>query len=434
MKFFKLFKKELRDLMTLQTLISLVAFVGIFMLLGTVMSDVGKDMNDKMGSAVVCDRDQSQLSKQAIAMLEKAGLKITQIQGEKSEDLITKAYEIDEHTCVAVIPKGFEQGVKNSKVQEIQIVSALKSFSMMSNSDKSAQNVADIIKETISSSIIQQANPNLNAEYIKNPIKTTDITVVAGKSETINSDMLLSFAMQQSIFIPIIVFLLITMASQLNVAAIANEKNDKTLETLLSAPVSRLSVLGAKMCASGVFSLLMAGVYMFGFSSYMNGMMGGMGAPEEAMNTTGISDALANLGLKLGAGQYALIGVQLFLTILIALAISMILGALAKDLKSAQSLVMPLMFLTMIPYFVTMFLDVNSLPLVGKVLIYLIPFTHTFTASSNLLFGNYTMFFIGMVYQIVVLIIVMIMAVRVFSTDKIFTMTLEFGKKKKHTV
>lgn len=432
MKFFKLFKKELKDLITLQTLIPLVIFVGIFMLIGNLMSNIGEDINDKMGSAVICDQDQSELSKQSISMLEKAGLKVTLIQGTEPKDLINQAYKTDGHTCVAVIPKGFEEGIKNSKIQEIEIISALKSFSMMGNNDKSAQNVAEIIKESISTSIMQQANPNADTEYLKNPVKTVDVTVVAGKSEKINSDMLMSFAMQQSIFIPIIVFMLIMFASQLNVAAIANEKNDKTLETLLSAPVSRLAVLGSKMCASGVFSLLMAGVYMFGFSSYMNGMMGGMGAKDEVINSSGINEALANLGLKLGAGQYALIGVQLFLTILIALAISMILGALAKDLKSAQSLTMPLMLFTMIPYFVTMFLDVNSLPLIGKVLINLIPFTHTFTASSNLLFGNYTMFFIGMGYQMVFLAIVLFMAVRVFSTDKIFTMTLEFGKKKKN--
>lgn len=432
MKFWKLFKKELKDLMTIQTLLSLILGVGIFLLLGNVMSDVGEDMQGKMGSAVICDQDQSQLSKQTIAILEQEGLKIVQIQGSTPAELIQKAYETDEHTSVAVIPKGFEKGIQSGKIQEIQIISELKSFSMLGGSDSSAANAADMMKEIISTSIMKQTNPNADTEYLKNPIQTADVTVVAGKSEKINSNMLMNFAMQQSIFIPIIVFILITFATQLNAAAIANEKNDKTLETLLSAPVSRLAVLGSKMCASGVFSLIMAGVYMFGFSSYMGGLTGGLGASEEMMDSSGINAALSNLGLKLSVAQYALIGVQLFLTILIALTISMILGALAKDLKSAQSLTVPLMFLTMIPYFITMFLDVNSLPFIGKLLIYLIPFTHTFTASPNLLFANYTTFFIGMAYQIIVLAIVLFIAVRVFSSDKIFTMTLEFGKKKKN--
>ena len=116
---------------------------------------------------------------------------------------------------------------------------------------------------------------------------------------------------------------------------------------------------------------------------------------------------------------------------MIALAASMILGALAKDVKSAASLMMPLMFLAMIPYFVTMFTDVSALPAVGKILLYLIPFTHTFTATSSLLFGNYAVFYGGMIYQLVLLIVVMMLAVHIFSTDKIFTMTLGGQKKRR---
>lgn len=432
MKFFNLFKKELRDLLTIQTLAGLFAGALLFMLLGNFMGGMGETLKEQQGSAVICDQDQSETSKQAIKSLEEKGLEVYLIEGTEPTDLIAKANKYDKHTCVAVFPKGFGESINSGKSHEIQIISNLKSFAIMSNTDSSAQIVADLVKESISTSIIQNSGIKGDADFIKNPVITHDITVVADKSETISSAVLSGFAMQQSMFIPIIVFILITFASQLNSAAIANEKNDKTLETLLSAPVSRLSVLGAKMCASGLFSLLMAGVYMVGLSSYMGGMMSGMGAPEDVLEgTKEISTALTSLGLNLGGIDFVLIGAQLFLTILIALAISLMLGALAKDLKSAQTLTMPLMFITMIPYFITMFVDVNSLPMVAKVLVNLIPFTHTFSASSNLMFGNYTMFFIGLAYQAVALAIVLYLAVKVFSTDKIFTMTLEFKKKTK---
>jgi len=432
MKFFNLFKKELRDLLSIQTLAGLFAGVLLFMLLGNFMGGMGDTLKEQQGSAVICDQDQSQTSKLAIKSLEETGLKVYLIEGTQPTDLIKKANKFDKHSCVAVIPKGFGDAIDSGKAPEIQVIANLKSFAIMSNTDSSAQTVAELVKETISTSIIETSGIKGNAEFIKNPVKTRDITVVADKSETISSSVLSGFAMQQSMFIPMIVFILITFASQLNSAAIANEKNDKTLETLLSAPVSRLSVLGAKMCASGLFSLIMAGVYMVGLSSYMGGMMSGMGAPEDVLQgTKEISTALSSLGLNLGAMDFILIGSQLFLTILIALAISLMLGALAKDLKSAQTLTMPLMFVMMIPYFITMFVDINSLPMVAKVLVNLIPFTHTFTASSNLMFGNYTMFFIGLAYQAVALAGVLYLAVKVFSTDRIFTMTLEFKKKKK---
>ncbi len=424
MKFFKLFKKELREIITFQSLIGIVIAVAAFMLLGQVMSGIGEEMNEKLGSAVVCDQDQSALSKQSIKSLEDSGLKIYQIEGTNPKELIDKAFQYDEHICVAVIPKGFEDGITKGTVQEVQVISALKSFSMMGNTDTSAQMVVDSIKDSISVQLIQNGNANADVSFVKSPIKTSDVTVVGDKYSAVNSSMLSSFAMQQSFMIPIIIFILITFATQLNAAAIANEKNDKTLETLLSAPVSRLAVLSSKMCASGIFSLVMAGAYMVGFSSYMGGMMGGLGASDEMLDASGIAPALTTLGLKMGTMDYVLLGVQLFLTILI-------LGALAKDIKSAQTLTAPVMFMAMIPYFITMFMDINQLPTVAKVIINAIPFTHTFTASANLLFDNTSALYLGIIYQIIVLIVVLFLAVRIFSTDKIFTMTLELKKKKK---
>ena len=128
-----------------------------------------------------------------------------------------------------------------------------------------------------------------------------------------------------------------------------------------------------------------------------------------------------------------LIGIQLFLTILSALAVSLVLGALAGDIKQAQSTIMPLMFALLLPYMVTLFMDVSQLAVPLRILMYLIPFTHTFIAPGNLIFDNYPLLFGGMIYQVVFLAVAMTLAVKVFSSDKIFTMKLNFGQKKRKT-
>ena len=87
------------------------------------------------------------------------------------------------------------------------------------------------------------------------------------------------------------------------------------------------------------------------------------------------------------------------------------------------------MMMVMIPWFVSMFTDVNALPTIPKLIIYAIPFTHTFTAIPNLMFGNMTEFWIGFVYQIAVFAIVMFFALRLFKSDKILTMSLNLGQK-----
>ena len=415
MKFWVLFKKELREMVTLQTVIGMLVSVLVFLFIGNFMSGVTEDMQKESGTIQVVDQDQSDLSAGAIAALKENGFTV---------NMVDTATPSDENG-ILLIPKGFSENLNAQKAPEIKILARVQSFAMTANmKSELTRTAASVITEYASSFIAQKGNIT-NADLIKNPVKVTDETYVGEKSANVAPSILSAFGMSQTILIPMVVFLLITFASQMTVSAIANEKGDKTLETLLSTPVSRLSVLSAKICAAGLVSLLMAGVYMIGFSGYMNGFTGGA--------TAGSSTVMETLGLTLSAGDFVLIGVQLFLTILIALGLALILGSLAQDVKSAQTAIAPLMFLLLIPYMITIFVDVNSLPLIGKLLVCLIPFTHTFIASSNLIFGDTVLFLGGLLYQIVFLVVVMALAVRIFSTDRIFTMKLQFGKKKKNT-
>jgi len=61
------------------------------------------------------------------------------------------------------------------------------------------------------------------------------------------------------------------------------EQENKTLETLLSAPVNRRTIVAAKLVGAGLVALAFALVYMIGFRYYMNGMSGG------AISTTSTS-------------------------------------------------------------------------------------------------------------------------------------------------
>jgi ABC-2 type transport system permease protein len=257
------------------------------------------------------------------------------------------------------------------------------------------------------------------------PIKVEEKTIVNGRSEDIAATVIIAATQMSNMFLPIMVFVLVIYSSQMILNAVANEKIDKTLETLLSAPVSRLSVLTAKMLAAGVVAGLNAVVYMFGMSKMTESVS------KMAGDVDGLDKILENLGLTLSAGDYVLVGLQMFMTILITLSISLVLGVLAKDIKSTQSYIMPIMIMAMIPYMLSMFVDISTMSPALKYAVYAIPFTHTFMATQNVMFGNFTLFWAGLAYQAVLLIICMTFAVKVFTSDKIFTMTLSFGKKKR---
>jgi ABC-2 type transport system permease protein len=108
----------------------------------------------------------------------------------------------------------------------------------------------------------------------------------------------------------------------------------------------------------------------------------------------------------------------------------MVLGALAKDAKSAQTLILPITMAVMIPYMLSMFIDIKTASPILRYIVYAIPFSHSFMASENLMFGNTLMFVAGTVYQAVFLVICMIIALKIFMSDRIFTMSIGGGKKR----
>ncbi len=236
----------------------------------------------------------------------------------------------------------------------------------------------------------------------------------------------MGFVSQQTAFIPVILFIVIIFAAQMIATAIANEKENKTLETLLTTPVSRKSIVVSKMAGAGIIALLSSLVYMFGFRSYVNSLTGTGQASGQ------IGSIIKELGLSLTPQSYILLALSLFAGIILALSISIILGAFAEDVKSVAGLITPLMVLVMIPYFLTMFLDINTLPSSLKYFAYAIPFSHVFLASSHLFLHEYPAVFWGIIYQLLWFIVFVLIAAKIFSTDKIVTMKLNFSKKNKN--
>ncbi|WP_059003084.1 ABC transporter permease [Bittarella massiliensis (ex Durand et al. 2017)] len=422
-KFWILLKKELREMITLQSVLSIVLCAGIFVLLGNFMGSVTEEAAKNAGEVAVIDLDDSELTRSLLGGLEQSGFVVHRTT-KAYENPIDYARELGRQSAI-VIPEGFGAGILAEKpvAQKIQLYSEIKSAAVTAN-----------ISAGVDSQVVQQLGAILSRTLVEKagiadpgpilePVQAEDYTAVGEHTQQVSAGTVSGFLSSQTMMVPIIVFLLLMFASQMVVSTIVNEKNDKTLETLLSAPIKRTSILSSKMIAAGLVSLLNAAVFMVGYSGYMGKLMGGSG-----QNAAG--EVLKALGLSLSTGQYLLIGVQLFATILTALTISILLGSLAQDIKAAQTAIMPVMVMVMIPYFICLLADVNGLPTVARFLVYAIPFTHTFMAIPNMMFGNYPLFFFGLGYQVVFFAVCMFLAVRLFSSDKILTAKLQFGKKK----
>ncbi len=417
-------------MLTIQTIATLIIIVAVLSLAGSALTDVIEDAVEEGSKITICDEDNTEFTQSLIKTLETVGgteNEVTKVTLE-SKDYAKELKRLD-ITNVVVFPKGFTEQVQKGEQANIEYVGSMTSLSTMSNVGFDSETATEIIKNAIEAQLYSEkiaAGKMTEAEVMQmdSPILVDETTVVADKSAKISSEILFSLCKMQGTFVPIIVFLLIMYSSQMLLNAVSTEKIDKTLETLLSAPVSRMSVLSAKMLSAAIVAAVMAVAFMFGMNNMTNSFT--MGADASQFN-----EVLEELGLSLSAAQYLLVGLQMFASVLIGLSLSLVLGALAKDIKSAQALVMPILFTAMIPYILSIIIDIKTLSPVFKYIVYAIPFTHTFMASENVMFGNMSLYWGGFVYQIVILAISMTFAIKVFTSDKIFTMTLSFGEKGK---
>lgn len=424
-KFFILVKKEIQELLTPQMLVPLLVIVLVFVFVGRVVGNEAKK-TAAVQPIEVLDLDNSATSKSIIEILEKSNLKVNVSFDKKIDEVVNEAKKKNEKAAL-VIPKGFEEGLNNFSQQKIEVYSVLKNFSFTGiRSSAVLQSAIALINENISGKMLSRATDKANPAALKQPIKTNDFVIIGNKQANISPTAVSGFISSQTVFIPMILFLVIILASQLIASSIASEKENKTLETLLSSPISRKSVVSAKLLAAGLVALLTAAVYLFGMRYYMAGLMG----PTGANSSPAIKEAIVQLGLTFSTADYLMLGLSLFFGILAALAIAMILGSFAEDAKAAQGVITPLMVLVLVPYFLTMFLDVSSLSPGLKILVYAIPFSHPFLAAPNLLLNQYQNVWYGIFYMAVLFVIFVFIAAKIFSSDKIFTMKLNFRKRK----
>lgn len=425
-KFTNLLKKEIRELVTAQLVISLALTIALFNFIGRVSrKEVQKAIGVQTISAL--DMDNSAASQGLVKGLESANFKIRRIEGKTREEAIDIARN-DDSKLLLLIPSGFGDSLRDLKPSEIETYSYMRTFSLIgARGQVVVRGVISALNNVLSDNFLKDKLPGLDPASLKNPIKSKDFVIVRDRMAEGSANQIAGMISSQSILIPVVLMMIIIYSSQMVISAVAMEKQNKTLETLLTVPIRRTSIITAKMLSAGLVGLLSAAIYMVGFKSFVGGI-GEEAARAGAMG--GGAAVMRQLGLYFNTSGYIVLGTALFLAILVALALAMILGVLAEDFRSAQNMIMPLMFMVMIPYFISLFADINAVSLPVKIFILAIPFSHPFLVTQNIYLGNYGMILGGVVYMLVVFFILVVFAARVFSTDRILTMKLRFGKKK----
>jgi len=406
--------KELKELVRDPKILLGMIIVPLIMfpILGAVMGYAVQSAQEQAVKAtlVVVNNDGGEWAYAFISFLQKAGVKVlvennTALENGKVLELVSK-YNT---TQILEIPKGFSENV-TAHFSNSSIKASLSFYGVF---------LGTSVFESVSSSIVDGLVSQFNRAIAPDVLYTEKSTIVKGEIKYgVDPAVLSGLMMSQSIALPITIMILLTYSIQIAATSVAVEKEEKTLETLLTMPMDRLAILLGKLSGSIVVAAVGAIAYMAGYSYLMGSVLTGV--------TANINIDLASLGLAPSFLGYLLLGVSLFVTMLSALALAVILSAFAEDVRSAQSFVGYIYPFIFLPAFALMYVDINTLPYAFKLVLYAIPYSHPVIASRAITMGDYWTAILGIIYVSAFTIVVMYAASRLFATEKILTAKLRF--------
>jgi ABC-2 type transport system permease protein len=266
---------------------------------------------------------------------------------------------------------------------------------------------------------------SFNRYVAPDALVTTQSSIIKGEiQKNVDPATLSQLLLSQSIILPIAIMILLTYSMQIAATSVAMEKEEKTLETLLTVPVDRFSILMGKLSSSAIVAGVGALVYLVGYSFVLGSAFSGV------TSNVGASIDLVALGLVPSVLGYTLLGISLFVTLLSGLALAVIMSAFAEDVRGATALVGYVYPLIFIPSLALIYLDFNTLPLALQVVLFAIPYSQPVIASKAVIAGDYLSAGLGIIYVTAFTIVVMYVASRLFATEKILTAKLKFKRGK----
>jgi len=404
-------KKEVRELLTPATFVPIIIMAIVFGSMGNMIGGAAEEAKEKpvVGIIITDDGIFADIVNRTVRNMSEVVYAST--SGNVDEGIEEGIGVLKEKggTALIVVPSNFSDRIADNLSGRLEVYWIMKGAGIM-----------DSISSGVVEAILQEANKRIsmelmekgsvNATFALSPTARNETTIFKGKEmQGISPGTISTMLSSQSTMVPIIMMIIIMMAGGMVISSMGMEKENKTLETLLTLPVKRSSIVAGKIAGSAIVGLFMAAIYMVGFRYYLSSF-------QVSGNVN-----LADYGLVLDSWDYLLVGISLFLALTAALSLCMVLGTFAKNYKSAQTLTVPVSVLAIIPMFMIMFKDFDTLPPVLRAILFAIPFSHPMMAVRALLFGDYMLVISGIAYVSVFALAMIAIAVHIFKTDRLLT-------------
>lgn len=414
--FLNLLKKELREILTVSSLISIVAISVIYASIGKSVGNITEEVKKKPIVAVV-NLDEGEFSKAVEGAIEAYANVV--YRGQSMEEAIEELKR-KRGAALLVLEKDFTERLRSKQQAKIKVISLLMGLGIMDSVPSESFNAfLNALEKQLTTTLLAQYGVE-NPAFVLDPVSKEEATMYLGKlMEGVSTSQLLSYVTNRWIIVSVVIMMLIIMSGTTVISSMGLEKENKTLETLLTMPVPRSYILMAKTLAATISGLIMATIYMIGFSFYMKSFEMPSSFPLDA--TMNITD-------------YVLVGLSVFSALMCGISMAMLLGLISKDFKSAQVLTFPLVALALFSMMLTMFKDFSTMPMALRIVTFAIPFTHATIAMRNVIFDNYSIVIYGNLYNFILAGALLAINVKIFNSDRLITGVSTFKKSLKRQI
>lgn len=367
-------RKEIMDILRDRRL--LTAIVLPLILIPVLFGAIGSSNHSSGVSVRVVDNDKGEYSRALVAFLQRNGIEVN-----------------ESSTLTLIIPAGFSEAIESGTSSGVLIRVALSN-----PLDFKTVRSAEVLKGLVlrfGSGVLPSLKPKFQME-------------VRGSVLNVEPSRYISSLLRSSLAAPLVLFVIAIYASQAIAASVAMERENKTLETLLTLPVSRRSIILAKVFSSITFSLLVLASLVISFAVFarFSGSSGG----------DSVSVGLAPF-LALSAGTFLLFILMLLTSLLVSL--------FTLDVRSALSIA----GLVEVVYLIPLIVLLGGIELSGlwEILVKADPGYAPVQTFLSAMVGDYAKAIGALVYLVLWNAVVLKLAVWVFDSGILMTKSLDAG-------
>ncbi len=333
----------------------------------------------------VVDLDAGVYSKALVQWLARAGFNVAEIPPGDIESIAAEASKRGLQVVV-ILPEGFSTSIAGGRPVNITVVSVVNEVSMFSGVE--AQPVVEQVKNFYVTLIASRSG--IDPQVLLSPVVYKPQIYVASKKTLLRADPAsLAGLLMAAILVPMVVMSISLVVMQMSATSMAVENEERTLETLLTMPVPPRDILTAKLLGMFIVSLVGSALELVGmllyfavYSATFLGLAPGITAQQlMPMGFPGPADLFPPQSVLLLAPS-------LLISLFFAAALGVIVGALSRDVRIANTVMGPLALLVVLPSYFVVFAPSNVISPVLKAMLYTFPLTQPTILARDIIGSN----------------------------------------------